>query len=140
MSTPLQRAEELKSLISQYQAELSDIYSEIHSSNDDNFQIIAIPTTYTIAYDYFKNIVLEKHPETASNIYYDLYRMTQLSQENQKMWNWGNTYGGSYEGYLRGWITLKYNNYDPSYNTNRKISIVCSGDWPVFCFQPVMFI
>ena len=27
MSTPLQRAEELKSLISQYQAELSDIYS-----------------------------------------------------------------------------------------------------------------
>lgn len=31
MSTPLQRAEELKSLISQYQAELSDIYTDIHT-------------------------------------------------------------------------------------------------------------
>ena len=46
MSTPLQRAEELKSLISQYQAELSDIYSETHSSeyNKDKPQKIGLLT------------------------------------------------------------------------------------------------
>ena len=44
MSTPLQRAEELKSLISQYQAELSDIYSEIHASkeNDEKAQVVRV--------------------------------------------------------------------------------------------------
>ena len=36
MSTPLQRAEELKSLISQYQAELSDIYNSSHVSSDSS--------------------------------------------------------------------------------------------------------
>ena len=133
MSTPLQRAEELKSLISQYQAELSDIYSEIHVAKeiDDKSQIIFSLETSNRALEEFNKMIANfvSSNQSFSN---ELFNLAQASQDTKQDLAYSNTYGGSYEGYLRGWSGTRYGNSKKSQIQYNSVSI--------FAFQPLMVI
>lgn len=124
MSTPLQRAEELKSLISQYQAELSDIYSKIHVSKTTNQIIRSID-----------KIIIKNTKKYNKYITNKLYNgISSVLQENQKNYILIMLFSQEEIGYKygwhagSGWNSLKNNISDPI------------GHSPVYGFYPVMFV